>query len=204
MPNDPAQPDPPEADLVALLGSRLCHDLISPIGAIGNGLELLALAGSVTGPEMELIAQSVAAANARVRFYRLAFGQVGDQQRLGASEIAKILTEFGTMGRINYDWQVEGERPRSEVKLACLAMLCLEAALPFGGTIEARETGGHWEIATRSDKLRAEPRLFARLDGTPGDLTPAQVQFALLPIEAARQRRHLSWTLADRQAAIRF
>ena len=63
-----------QTDLAALLGSRICHDLISPIGAIGNGVELLMMEGGTPSPELVLIAESVAAANARIRFFRLAFG----------------------------------------------------------------------------------------------------------------------------------
>ena len=60
--------------LAQLVGSRICHDLISPVGAIGNGLELLAMAGGRTMPggsaELELISDSVVQANARIRFFR--------------------------------------------------------------------------------------------------------------------------------------
>ena len=54
-----------KTDLAALLGSRICHDLISPIGAIGNGLELLMMDPGTHGPEMSLISESVGHANAR-------------------------------------------------------------------------------------------------------------------------------------------
>ncbi len=47
-------------DLAALVGSRICHDLISPIGAIGNGVELMMMEGAAKGPEMALITESVA------------------------------------------------------------------------------------------------------------------------------------------------
>ena len=51
--------DTQNADLAGLVGSRLCHDLISPIGAIGNGLELLELSGSAPTEEIALIRASV-------------------------------------------------------------------------------------------------------------------------------------------------
>jgi len=56
-------------ELSALLGSRLCHDLISPIGAISNGMQLLEMTTSPT-PEVELIRQSVDNVNARIRYFR--------------------------------------------------------------------------------------------------------------------------------------
>ena len=64
-------------NLSALIGSRICHDLISPIGAINNGLELLGMSGNTPGPEMELIHDSVGNASARIRYFRVAFGAAG-------------------------------------------------------------------------------------------------------------------------------
>ena len=54
-------------NLSALIGSRICHDLISPIGAINNGLELLGMTTRQAGPEMALISESVENAAARIR-----------------------------------------------------------------------------------------------------------------------------------------
>ena len=59
-------------DLAALVSSRICHDLISPIGAINNGLELLNMSGLAhDGPEIQLIGDSVKSARARIRFFRI-------------------------------------------------------------------------------------------------------------------------------------
>ena len=86
--------DPPECpDLAALIGSRICHDLISPIGAIGNGLELLSMSGA-GGPEVALISDSVANANARIRFFRIAFGHASPEQGTSRSEILSILQGY--------------------------------------------------------------------------------------------------------------
>lgn len=78
-------------DLTALLGSRICHDLISPIGAIGNGLELLMMDGSSTSPEMVLISESVAHADARIRFFRVAYGMAQADHRIGKAEVQSVL-----------------------------------------------------------------------------------------------------------------
>ncbi|HMS96693.1 MAG TPA: histidine phosphotransferase, partial [Tabrizicola sp.] len=61
-----------QPDLAALIASRICHDLISPLGAIGNGVELLAMERA--GPELDLLSESVAHANARIRLFRISFG----------------------------------------------------------------------------------------------------------------------------------
>jgi len=81
-------------DLNALVGSRICHDLISPIGAIGNGVELLQMESAAQGPELALISESVTNANARIRFFRIAFGAAGRDQRIGRSEVAGILADL--------------------------------------------------------------------------------------------------------------
>jgi len=69
-----------------LIGSRICHDLISPLGAIGNGVELLTMSGTSTAPEISLIAESVENANARIRFFRIAFGAASGLSQIGNAE----------------------------------------------------------------------------------------------------------------------
>jgi histidine phosphotransferase ChpT len=65
-------------EIATLVGSRLCHDLANPIGSISNGLELLNLSDTVSGPEFDLTVQSVQEAIARLEIYRVAFGTAGD------------------------------------------------------------------------------------------------------------------------------
>ena len=55
---------PTSRHIAALLGSRICHDLISPIGAISNGVELMQMSGADSSPELALISESVESANA--------------------------------------------------------------------------------------------------------------------------------------------
>ncbi len=193
-----------EADLVALVGSRLCHDLISPLGAIGNGVELLAMSGHGASPEVQLIAESVAAANARIKFFRLAFGQASAEQRLGRNEVAAVMREVSAAGRLKIDWQAEGDQPRRLLKLVFLAILCLEVALPWGGTVAVRERDGMWEIAAEARRTKADPGLWAGLEGAGGPVGAAQVQFALLPREARAAGRAISWEIGETGARIVF
>jgi len=193
-------------DLAALVGSRLCHDLISPLGAIGNGIELLGMTGAVaaTSPEFQMISEAVANANARVKFFRVAFGQAGGGQRLGRAAITTLLADLAQGGRLSYDWQVEGDQARSEVKLVFLAALCLEAALPWGGQLTISRASAQWQLEARARRTKRDDALWAMLAGAPGQTAPAQVQFALLPMELARQRRHAEWEIGEDSAAIRF
>jgi histidine phosphotransferase ChpT len=121
-------------DLAELVGTRLCHDLISPMGAIGNGLELLALGGGPAGAEIALVNDSLAAALARLRFFRVAFGPAEAQARQSLEEAAQI-TGGMFNGRFTVVWNGDDrEMPRSVARLAYLAILCLEKSLPMGGS----------------------------------------------------------------------
>jgi hypothetical protein len=77
--------------LSSLIVSRICHDLISPIGAINNGLELVELNGAQVSPEMSLIEQSCAAATARIQFFRLAYSKALDGQIISNRETVQII-----------------------------------------------------------------------------------------------------------------
>lgn len=193
-------------DLAALVASRLCHDLISPLGAVGNGVELLAMSGGgAASPELQLVSESVANANARLKFFRVAFGQAGAEQRLGQPEIMAILADLARGGRQSYDWQATGDQPRREVKPVFLALLCLEAALPWGGTVTITRPGGGWLLQGVARRTKPDPELWARLDGAGGGpLAPAQVQFALLPLELARLGRKARWNIAADGASVSF
>lgn len=120
------------SDLVA---SRLCHDLSNPLGAIGNGVELLSMTGEANGPEMALIEDAVADALARVRFYRLAFGHAGPGQRTSAREASEALSGLYRRTRLVPEWHPETDLSRRVVKIAYLAVLCAETALPMGGHV---------------------------------------------------------------------
>jgi histidine phosphotransferase ChpT len=169
-----------DTDLTALTGSRICHDLVNPLGAIGNGVELLALEGR-TGPELTLVAESVASATARLRFFRVAFGAGGTAQRLGRREIEAILEGYARGTRLTLDWGIDGDPPRGRVKAALLAVLCLESALPYGGTIAVRD-GPRWQAEATGRRLRLEQALWDGLSGAAPmpALGPSTVQFGLL------------------------
>ncbi len=104
-------------NLNALIGSRICHDLINPLGAIGNGIELLGLAGVAVGPEMALVSESVENATAKIKFLRLAFGEAAQDQTVSRGEILSTLEAMARGGRLSYSWNVAGDPQRLEVDL---------------------------------------------------------------------------------------
>ena len=198
---------PDKPDLAALVGSRICHDLISPIGAIGNGVELMVMEGaSVKGPEMALISESVGHANARIRFFRVAFGATGTDHRMGRSEVIGILADMTQGGRVTIDWISPNDLPRRDVKLVFLLILCAESALPYGGRIAVERGESRWMIHATSPKLKIDTSLWeclADLNAT-ADIGPAQVQFLLVPDEINRQHRRLSAELCAAEIKLSF
>ena len=169
--------------IASLIGSRICHDLISPVGAVANGLELLELSGVPQSPELSLVAESAGHASARIKFFRFVFGDSVEGQLVGGPAVAEILSEVYGPGRTTVTWRAAGEYPRPVVRAALLAVLCVEDALPAGGQIDILEIGGSWTIQASADRITPTPDLWAILRGiTPqNQITPSAVQFVLLP-----------------------
>ena len=197
-------PTPP--DLVALVGSRMGHDLANPVGAIANGVELLGPTGLGDSPEVALIAESVANARRRIKTFRIAFGAAGAGQAVSAAEIAEIVAPSTDRRQVTVDWTPEGDIARADAKAALLALMCVESATPWGGRARVRRGADGWRIDAESDRLRLDPALWAMLNGAPAptDLAPAAVHFALLA-EAARQSgRRLGAETSETAIAILF
>lgn len=192
-------------NLGALIGSRICHDLISPIGAIHNGLELLDMAGAVSGPEMGLIADSVTNAEARIRFFRLAYGAAGDQD-IPRSEVAAVLRDVAAGGRLSFDWAPLDPQPRREVRLALLCVQCLETAMPYGGEIRIDREGPTWTVTGSAERLSLDPALWNGLTDPAAapEITPALVQFALLPVAVSDLGRSLSVSPSAERITLSF
>jgi histidine phosphotransferase ChpT len=198
---------PEKSDLTALLGSRICHDLISPIGAIGNGVELMMMDGAGRGPELALIADSVAHANARIRFFRIAFGAPGGaDHQIARTEVTAILADYTRGGRIQITWQTPVELARREVKLAFLILQCLETALPQGGNITVEKGDGRWSIRGQGARQRVDPDLWEILSNPSAhpEIGPAQVHFALLRDALSRQHRRLTTDIRTDEIRMSF
>ncbi|WP_299731827.1 histidine phosphotransferase family protein [uncultured Tateyamaria sp.] len=191
-------------NLAALIGSRICHDLISPIGAINNGLELLGMSEDREGPELDLITESVENASARIRFFRIAYGAASDQP-MGRSEVITILRDMTGGGRLKVAYGPMDDQPRWAVRMAFLAIQCLETCMPYGGRVEASCDSGQWTITGHSPKTNVDGDLWAVLTGGELEtLAPAHVQFALLPAVAGDVKRSITSEIGDERLTIRF
>lgn len=192
-------------DLTALVGSRICHDLISPLGAIGNGLELLQMTGAQNSAELSLISDSIESANARVRFFRIAYGNAETGQVVKGAELLQILSAMYEQGRMDIVW-TPADTPRIDAKLTLLTLQCLETALPYGGRIDVTAHENSWVIVATAERLILEQDLWSRLtqDSDISALRPAQVQFGLLAETVHRMRRRLNVRLSDNEIRVAF
>lgn len=195
-----------QRDLTALLGSRICHDLISPLGAIGNGVELLQMGGTTDGPEMGLILESVSSANARVRYFRVAFGAAKADQTVGNAELRDILSNVASGGRISYNWNLQQDQGRKEIKLAFLFILCLESSMPYGGAITIEHDGSRWLLRGTSDKMKIDPTVWGLMSDpqAAAEITPALVHFALIPEALSDAQKKMSAELRESEITIQF
>lgn len=152
------------ADLAALLCSRVCHDVISPVGAINNGLELLDEGGS-DADALDLIRTSALNASVRLKLARLAFGASGS---VGASidtgEAEKAAREFAAAEKkTEITWS--GPRviiPKNKVKLLLNLFLVAYGSIPRGGTVDVTlenpETDTKFIMSAKGRMMRLPPK----------------------------------------------
>ncbi|MCB9988684.1 MAG: hypothetical protein H6868_05025 [Rhodospirillales bacterium] len=124
------------------LASRICHDLISPIGAIHNGLEFMQDMGMDSDEEaMALIAHSSRQASAKLQMFRLAYGAGGNDPHIKPEDVYKNYAAFiEGDGKITQDWDPHAdlgfeERPAGYCKMLACALMMASECLPRGGTV---------------------------------------------------------------------
>ncbi|NKB50890.1 MAG: histidine phosphotransferase [Rhizobiaceae bacterium] len=172
-------------DLAALLASRVCHDIISPVGALANGLEVLE---EDQGEEMrqfamELITKSAKSASAKLKFSRLAFGASGSAgASIDTGEAEEVVGLFMDGEKADYTWH--GARslvPKNRVKLLLNLVLTSLGAIPRGGTV-AVTINGEGDDATFSlrcsgPKARVPGEFLDMLNGTlEGEMSAHAIQ----------------------------
>ena len=166
-------------DLAALLCSRVCHDLISPVGAIVNGLEVL---DEDKDEEtrvfaMELIKKSSRQASAKLQFCRLAFGAAGS----AGAQIDLGDAEKAARGLLDDDktkivWNLPRELlPKNRVKLLLNMLLVAAGAIPRGGTltVDPVEPQKGFRITATGLNARVNQAAAELLNGTPAQTVDA-------------------------------
>jgi len=150
-------------DLVALMSSRICHDVISPVGAIVNGLEVLEGEedADMRSVAMDLIKKSAISASARLQFCRLAFGAAGS---LGASvdtgDAENVARGLIGNERTTLRWNAERRlAPKNAVKLLLNLCLIAAGAAPRGGVLTVDLEGEGDALSMRVEAKGANVRL---------------------------------------------
>lgn len=128
-----------EIEIAALLVSRVCHDLVSPVGAVVNGLEVLEDENDLAmrADALRLVAASAEQAAARLQFARLAFGAAGSAgAELDLAEVGRIVEGLMKGGRVELHWKMQSVTwPKDWAKLLMNAVLIATDCLPRGGTV---------------------------------------------------------------------
>jgi histidine phosphotransferase ChpT len=148
-------------EFASLLCSRLCHDLLSPVGALNNGIELLA---DEHDPEMrarclDLLGESARASANKLKFFRLAFGAAGGFADEVDTREARVAIEglFGGEGRIQLGWMVDDPTmSKSALKILLNLVLITGDALVRGGRLDvgAEKHNGGLDIVIRAEGTR--------------------------------------------------
>lgn len=130
-------------DLAALLCSRVCHDVISPVGAIVNALEVLEEDDpSMKEFALDLIKKSARNASARLQFARLAFGAAGSAgAMIDLGDAGGVANGFLNDEKLSLDWEApRALLPKNQVKLVLNLLVLATQAIPRGGKITCRCT----------------------------------------------------------------
>jgi histidine phosphotransferase ChpT len=132
-------------DLAALLCSRVCHDLISPSGAIVNGLEVLeeSTDEETKSFALELIKKSAKTASARLQFCRLAFGAAGSASaQIDLGDAEHVARGFIEDDKIKLFWNLPSAlQPKNRVKLLLNMILVAAQSIPRGGIVAVEGDG---------------------------------------------------------------
>lgn len=168
-----------ELDLASLLASRLCHDVVGPVGAIQNGLEMMAEDESMTVMAMDLIRKSAQQATAKLQYARMAYGAAGGADVLDPAEAGRLTAGMFAGERASLDWTWTGPaEPRVPVKIAMLLATYALGAVPRGGSVTVRHDEDGVTIVAEGAPLRSPPFIDVVSNG--GEVTDPRAVQALL------------------------
>jgi histidine phosphotransferase ChpT len=166
-----------DLDLAALVTSRISHDVINPVAAISNGLEMLAEEPdqAMRDAAMDLIRKSAAQASAKLQFARLAFGAAGSAgAEIDLRDAEKVACEFvGGSGKHRVVWQGPAVTlPKNKVKLLLNLVALGVIALPRGGMVKVDITGAPpavgFVVSAKGDAARLNDQVKSLLSGGNG------------------------------------
>ncbi len=199
-------------DLGALLCSRICHDIISPVGAITNGLEVLDEGGGEDMQvfAMDLIRKSATQASAKLQFARLAFGAAGSAgAEIDTGDAQSVAEGYMAGEKAALTWA--GTRvlmAKNRVKFLLNLLLVANAAIPRGGTIDLTIEGAAdaptFTFVIRGTNARAPADIDAQLSGDlePETLSAHVVQPVYTGMLGRESNMAVGWTLSEGEVVL--
>lgn len=181
-----------DLELAALVSSRICHDVINPVSAIANGLEMLGEEPDAAMREaaMDLIRKSASQASAKLQFARLAFGAAGSAgAEIDLRDAEKAARDFSQgSGKHQVVWQGPAATlPKNQVKLLLNLVALGILALPRGGTVSVEvgtgAAGVNFVVTARGDAARLTEQVKGLLSGGNGEAVDAH---SIQPYYASR------------------
>jgi histidine phosphotransferase ChpT len=171
-----AKPLDPVA-LSALLASRLCHDLINPVGALGSGLDVLEDGDTEEGMRdaaLDLIKSGGKKSIALLKFARLAYGAAGGYgAQIPMEEAEAAIREIYQWSKAELDWRVPaGMRPKDSVKVVLILAQAAMDCVPRGGTVVVSGVGEGFSIEATGARALLNADLVAALSGVLDELKP--------------------------------
>ncbi len=159
-----------DLDLAALLCSRVCHDIISPVGAIANGLELMDdpdVDAEMKATALDMVRNSAKTATAKLKFCRIAFGASGSAgAQIDMGEAGEMAKAFVGEEKIRLDWQAPREnRPKAEVKLLLNMMMLAMAGIPRGGVVTVSVDGRNFSVKAKGERAKVPQAMADVLTG---------------------------------------
>lgn len=195
-------------DLAALVASRVCHDVISPVGAIVNGLELMEDGADPATQELalDLIRKSARTASARLQFCRIAFGAAGSAgSAIDTRDAHQVATNFLSDDRTTVDWRIPAAfLPKNRVKLLLNLLLLAAGAIPRGGAIRVEMTGegdeAGFAVTVTGLNARIPPHAAELLAGIPANEQGTIDAHAIQPYYAGLLARAAGMTVTIEKA----
>jgi histidine phosphotransferase ChpT len=130
-----------ELRILELLSSKICHDLISPVGAINNGVELITeVGGDVVDEAMKLIGDSAAQAAKKLRLFRLCYGRAGSESNVTTKDARTVVEDYLSTSKIKFSWPQDLPNDafvesKGALKVLVNVILLAEESLAYGGAI---------------------------------------------------------------------
>src|SRR6201996_8134992 len=134
--------------VLELLASKLAHDLVSPVSAINNGVELIEdIGGSVVDEAMKLIGDSAQHAARRLRLFRMAYGKAGSEENLGIRDVRQIAEQYLSVGKVSLSWPENHPSEtfalhKGALKVMLNMLVLSEEILAYGGTVTVQTGPG--------------------------------------------------------------